>query len=400
VAIVLLPQLHFDRNPLNLRDADSESVATLRELMEDSENPAMSITVLSPDAKSKQATATELAALPVVRDVVSADSLVPEVTDLKLELIDDLALVLGSSLEPSAEHRPKSAAETLAALHQLAEGLGEDSADSASRLAARLHQYLDELAAYSEHQQASRLDMLGERLFGNLDDSLSLLRDALEPGSATWADLPGQMQDRWINDQGLHRLVVYPREDINDNAALRRFVEDVQAIAPDATDEPVLGLRAGDAVVAAFLQAFTSAFIVITALLLLLLRDLRKTLLIISPLVLASLLASGVMAGFSIPFNFANVIALPLLFGIGVDHSIHMVQRASSGPSGQLNPLRTSTARAVLLSSLTTLCSFVNLLYSPHPGTASMGLVLTIGIGMMLLTTLVVLPAMLRDKTT
>ena len=95
VAIVLLPQLRFDRNPLNLRDADSESVATLRELMEDSENPAMSITVLSPDATTKQAIATELAALPVVRDVISADNLVPEVTDLKLELIDDLALMLG-----------------------------------------------------------------------------------------------------------------------------------------------------------------------------------------------------------------------------------------------------------------------------------------------------------------
>ncbi len=303
-------------------------------------------------------------------------------------------------MDPSGEHGPASAAKTLAALYQLAERLGEDSADSASRLAARLNQYLDELATHSEHEQASRLDMLRERLFGNLDDSLSLLRDALEPGSPTWADLPGQMQDRWINEQGLHRLVVYPREDINDNAALRRFVEDVQAVAPDATDEPVLGLRAGDAVVKAFLQAFTSAFIVITGLLLLLLRDLRKTLLIISPLILASLLASGVMAGFAIPFNFANVIALPLLFGIGVDHSIHMVQRARSGPGGQLNPLRTSTARAVLLSSLTTLCSFVNLLSSPHPGTASMGLVLTIGIGMMLLTTLVVLPAMLRDKTT
>jgi predicted RND superfamily exporter protein len=122
--------------------------------------------------------------------------------------------------------------------------------------------------------------------------------------------------------------------------------------------------------------------------------------LIITPLVLASLLTLGIMVSFSIPFNFANVIALPLLFGIGVDHSIHMVQRARSDPGSRPNPLRTSTARAVLLSSLTTLCSFVNLLYSPHPGTASMGLLLTIGIGMLLLTTLVVLPAMLRERST
>lgn len=401
VAMVLIPQLKFDRNPLNLRDADSESVSTLRELMTEGENPGFSITVLVSDTEDEDAIASRLRDLPVVRDVISAGNFVPETTDTKLDLIDDLTLMLGSSIDTLHPPAPHTAVETTAALSTFREKLEKRASPAARRLADRLSHYLDSLSGAPDNIQSKRLEDLRESLLGELDAGLSRVRDALVPQSATWADLPPQLQRRWVAEDGLQRLAVYPSEDINDNAALRRFVESVQTIAPDATDEPVLGLRAGDAVVVAFRQAFTASFIVITGMLLVLLRDVRKTILIISPLILASLLTMGIMAGFSIPFNFANVIALPLLFGVGVDNSIHMVQRAGTlRPNGPLNPLRTSTAKAVLLSSLTTLCSFVNLLYSPHPGTASMGLLLTIGIGMMLLSTLVVLPALLKDRNT
>jgi predicted RND superfamily exporter protein len=368
--------------------------------MADGENPGFSITILVPDQGTKLAMASKLGQLSVVREVISAESFVPDVTDTKLDLLDDLALMLGSSLVSSHGPTSATAERTIAALTRLLERLDRHASASAERLASSLSQYLDSLRSASEDVQEQQLELLLQSLLGNLDASLARLRDALEPQSATLADLPRQLYRRWINDDGLHRIAVYPREDIDDNGALRRFVEAVQDVAPDATDEPVLGLRAGDAVVAAFRQAFATSLIVITGLLLILLRDVRRTFFIISPLVLASLLTMGVMVSFSIPFNFANVIALPLLFGIGVDHSIHMVQRARGQPGVQLNPLRTSTARAVLLSSLTTLCSFVNLVYSPHPGTASMGLLLTIGIGMMLLSTLVVLPALLGARTT
>ena len=101
---------------------------------------------------------------------------------------------------------------------------------------------------------------------------------------------------------------------------------------------------------------------------------------------------------FSIPFNFANVIALPLLLGIGVDCGIHMAHRLRTSPHEGNNILRTSTARAVLFSALTTICGFGNLALSPHRGTASMGLLLTIGIGLTLICTLVVLPALMTKS--
>jgi len=88
-------------------------------------------------------------------------------------------------------------------------------------------------------------------------------------------DLPSKVRTRWINTAGTHRLSVYPAEDITDSRALRRFVESVQRVIPDATDEPVLSSRAGDAVVKAFQQAFSASLILITILLPLILRQVR-----------------------------------------------------------------------------------------------------------------------------
>ena len=116
------------------------------------------------------------------------------------------------------------------------------------------------------------------------------------------------------------------------------------------------------------------------------------------PLLLAGILTLGVMGLLGIPFNFANVIALPLLFGIGVDNGVHIVQRARES-GGSTDPMRTSTSRAVLLSMLTTIFGFGNLLISPHPGTASIGIVLTLGISITLICTLVVLPAWLPKSS-
>jgi len=402
IAVASLPQLHFDRNPLNLRDQSSESVSTILELMAESEMPAMSIAVLAPDAKSSARQAEKLGSLPVVGEIIGAQDFLPSVTDEKLGVIEDLSLILGPSLASPGSRPTYSDRTIIDALTRLANELhgyrenGETGAN-AVEFQINLEKYLEQLSRQPETRQQASLAELRQRLLGNLPASIDRLRDALEP-DRTNRELPLQIRERWINPQGLHRLAVYPAEDINDNEALRRFVTAVQQIVPDATDEPVLNIEAGDAVVQAFQQAFTSALVVITVLLLVLLRNLRTTVLVLMPLALAALLTMATMVAFDIPFNFANVIALPLLFGIGVDSSIHMVHRARHMPDRADNVLRTSTARAVWFSSLTTICSFGNLLFSPHTGTASMGLVLCIGISMTIVCTLVVLPALLRSK--
>jgi predicted RND superfamily exporter protein len=126
------------------------------------------------------------------------------------------------------------------------------------------------------------------------------------------------------------------------------------------------------------------------------LHDLKDVLLIMAPIVLAAVVTLGATVLISMPLNYANIIALPLLVGLGVDNGIHVVHRMRTDSVAQL--FDTSTMRAVLASALTTVASFGNLAFSSHVGTASMGVLLALGLAISMAATLIVLPAWLNRR--
>jgi uncharacterized protein len=258
-----------------------------------------------------------------------------------------------------------------------------------------LHRFESAIDPLPQDVQQLRLDALEESLVAALPERLAILRSSLQAGTVTRDLLPPTLVERWVSRDGLHRIQVFPREQLSDPEALLRFVSEVRTVAPAATDTPVVILEAGLAVVQAFQQAFLLAFIVITGILLALLRRVRDSILVLIPLLLAGLLTGAALVLFGLPFNFANIIALPLLLGIGVDNGIHMVQRARLAAPRDGGLLGTSTARAVIYSALTTIASFGTLAFSSHLGMASMGQLLALGIFLTLLCTLIVLPALL-----
>jgi predicted RND superfamily exporter protein len=117
---------------------------------------------------------------------------------------------------------------------------------------------------------------------------------------------------------------------------------------------------------------------------------------ILIPLLLAVLLTCAAGVLLKIDFNFANIIVIPLILGIGVDYSIHMIHRFRSPTDSQKNLLKSATSRAVFFSALTTIVSFGSLSFLSHRGTASMGILLTFCTGFMILCSLVLLPALLQ----
>jgi predicted RND superfamily exporter protein len=173
----------------------------------------------------------------------------------------------------------------------------------------------------------------------------------------------------------------------------------VQRIVPTATGLPVVYQEASATVVAAFERALAYAFILVAAIIFIVLRDWKDTLLVLVPIALASLLTAALTVVIGMPFNYANIIALPLLVGMGVDNGIHVVHRMRGEDVAHL--FDTSTMRAVLASALTTVASFGNLAFSSHVGTASMGILLALGLAASMAATLIVLPAWLalRAKT-
>ena len=173
----------------------------------------------------------------------------------------------------------------------------------------------------------------------------------------------------------------------------------MQDVAPQAAGVPINLVEFGRATESSFRQALLSAILAITALLWLLWRRLSDVLLALAPLLLGSTLTCAALVLLDMPFNFANVIVIPLLLGVGVDSGIHLVHRANHLAKTDESLLTTTTARAVLFSALTTAASFGTLALSSHRGMASLGIVLTIGMLFSIICNLVVLPELIEWRS-
>ena len=386
-AFAALPRVTFDSNPIHLRDPDSESVSTLLELAAAGDAPLLNLVAVAPDAATARGWAAELRERPEVRAVTTADALVPPEQDEKLALLDDLALLMGGDfgkLERTPAD-PAAMARSLAALEAA-------SADvpAARALHDAVAEWLDGGDAGDHDAALGRLD---EALTAGLPGELERLAGSLRAERFGRDDLPAELSARWVAADGRELVEIAPAEDVSDNAAARRFITAVHSLVPTATGLPVVYQEASATVVAAFERALTYAFILVAAIIWLVLRDLKDTLLVLVPIGLATVLTAALTLVVGMPFNYANIIALPLLVGMGVDNGIHVVHRMRGESVDRL--FDTSTMRAVLASGLTTVASFGNLAFSSHRGTASMGILLALGLVTSMAATLIVLPAWL-----
>jgi uncharacterized protein len=208
-------------------------------------------------------------------------------------------------------------------------------------------------------------------------------------------NLPGALIADWTAMGGRARLLVLPKDD-HDDASLQRFARAVQSVAPDATGWPISTAASGESIVHAFLQAGAYSFVAITVLLAAVLRRVRDVVLTMMPVMLSGLLTFGTCAALDLPLNFTNIIALPLLFGVGVAFNIYFVLAWRAGETAML---QSSLMRAVVFSAMTTATAFGALWLSSHPGTASMGRLLMISLGWELLVTLLFRPALLAQPS-
>jgi hypothetical protein len=387
-ALASLPQARFDLDPLNLRDKSTESVQTLLDLMGNEDRAPYTASILAENQALAQKLVEKLTSLPSVESVLSIGKFEPRAQDDKLAAIESAAFLLLPSLQktrlptPNDEDRKKAFAafrRTVEKHRTIAGG-----------------QPVDQLANILQGLEAGALDLrsLEKRLLITLGGRLDALRDSLEAAPVTLADVPADLRARFVDGRGQVRLEIFPSEDLRNPDHLRRFVSEIRTLAPRATGSPVIIVEAGKAVVQAFILAGLMSVLLIGVLIIVLLRRLRDVFLVFAPLFLAALLTVAASVVFNLPFNFANVIVLPLLFGLGVASSIHLVLRQRTVNSVS-SLLQSSTPRAVFYSALTTIGSFASIALSSHPGTASMGVLLTIAIVLTLLCAGVVLPALM-----
>ncbi len=374
-------------------------MVVLRTLTKDEGRQPYVISIMKPDLAAAGGTADALDPLPEVDEAITLDSYVPEGQPEKFEVIDETAFFMLPLFDEINTEPSPSAPQNRAAIEALRPKLeGLAASDTAGQLAAPATRLADALAQFQSETQGSdaALDELKTRLLGALPGRLQRLNEALSvEQEVTLERLPERLRARYMAVDGRARVEVFPQEDVSEQAALERFVSAVSALEPDSTDDAVTMVKAGEVVAGATLEASTLAIVGILIVLVVVVGSVPQTLLIMVPLGLAAILTIAATVVFQLPFNFANVIVLPLMLGLGVDNGIHLVMRYRGELRSNHSVLQTSTPRAVLVSALTTMVSFGSLAVSPHVGTASMGKLLLISIGLVLISTLVVLPALL-----
>lgn len=392
VALAMLPLVRFDFDPLNLKSRKVESMTTLRALAADPDWTTYGINVIAPSLDEARSLSQRLAALPDVSRVVTLQSFVPKEQKDKLELVDDTVDVLGSALEevsprtaPTDEELQRRLASTAAALRSTASQVTEGPASRAMR---RLADAVDRLTSAtsdvrSRAQQAVTVP---------LSIMLEQIRAQLKAGPVSIETLPPELVGDWTTKDGRTRINVLPSSDRTDNEFLRHFSAAVLNIAPNASGAPISTSASGDSVVEAFLQAGLYSGVAIVVLLALVLRRATDVMLTMAPILLSGLLTFATCGVLGLPLNFANIIALPLLFGVGVAFNIYFV---TAWRAGETAMLESSLMRAVVFSALTTATAFGALWLSSHPGTASMGRLLMISLGWELFVTILVRPALL-----
>ncbi len=393
-----LPRVGFDSDPLNVRDPTAESVVTIRELLQQGEAGFRNIQVLVPAGEDPEPLRQALQALPAVERAVSLASFVPDDQDDKLAVLEELSWLLGPDI-PAADWRPLAITpEGLAdAARRLADAIDDPDAPLRHEL-LRLDQALDGPAAGPLSERINRA------LVGGLEPSLGRLTPGLrEAARITAADLPDWLVRQWRGTGGDGLIQVFPVIDAGSQDSgspfIKQFVDQVLSVAEGrATGGPVVQQAAAKAITEAFRQAMVWAAAGIALVLVLMLRSIRDTLFVLAPLLLGGLLTLAVMVMLDLQFNFANVVALPLLLGVAVDNGIHLVQRHRAGLLPDGNVLATASARAIVVGALITAAGFGNLVFSPHAGTASLGAILAIGLALMVIATLVFLPAMLGRR--
>jgi hopanoid biosynthesis associated RND transporter like protein HpnN len=387
----LLPLLHFDFNPLHLKDPRSESVSTLLDLSRDPDETPNTLEATAPSLPAADATAARLGRLSTVRETRTLSNFVPQDQPEKLAAISDASTLLDLSLNPIVTEPPPSDGEVVTALRQTAADLRGASALSlgaAAEPAKRLANSLDWLAAATPAMRAR----VAQILIPGLNITLDQTRNALQAAPVALNDLPLALSRDWLAPDGQARVSLIPKGDSNDNAVLTRFIDQVAKVIPDVAGAPV-GIREGGRVVSgAFALAGLLSFIAITALLYAVLRRTRDVAITMAPIVLTGLLTMGTCVVIGQPLNFANIIALPLLFGIGVAFHIYFVMAWRSGGT---HLLQSSLTKAVFFSALATATGFGSLWASSHPGTASMGKLLMISLVWTLVSALLFQPALM-----
>ncbi len=396
VSIFALPNARFDSDPINLKDPKSPGMIAFSDLADSMAGQVYAVHLVTQPGEALEQAIKKFQALPQVASVSTLNAVLPKDQSRKIAHLADLASALPTEILPASPMEDAERAEYFASLltsvKQIARA--EQALPEVSGAAAGLEKALEGFLS-ERGQQPMALAALEKSLVVGFPAFFDRIRQLATLDEVTPDNIAKGLKERYIAPDGRWRLEIVPKENMRDSSRLDAFVAAVTAVDPAVTGAPVDIKEAADVVAYAIILTYGAAFTLVVLVLFPILRRVRDIALVLAPLMLAGLLMVGYTVAFDAPFNFANVIVLPLLLGLGVDSAIHYVMRSQADAQTR-QVTKTWTPRAVMISSFTTMGSFGTLWLSSHLGLASMGELLCVAVFFTLLCTLVVLPQLIE----
>lgn len=395
--------VRFDLNPLRLQSPEAESVIWEKILVERSHRSVLSAAVFASTPEEVRERSESLKALPSVSEVQNIFSFLPENQEEKISLLRSYLPKIPEMRPKSAEIRPGDVAELTDALERIRFKLQEDQASKWGAQKplvdqmAQVRSLGDAIisALRSSPEAVENLALYRKRFQSDLAETMGFLRDGASASPMTIKDIPKALRDQFYR-HGEYLIRIFPKGSVWEQDALSEFVHQIWSVDAQAVGDPISLYVFATAFKKACILASAYALIAISILLLLSLRSLRLVLLAMAPLLVGTIWTIGIMGITGVNLNLANSMFMPLIVGAGVEYGVIILHRWREG---RMSPgrLPMSTGKGVILAALTTTVGFGTLMISHHRGIFSLGFVAWAGSICVLLTAIVILPAILAD---
>ena len=383
----------FDNNPVNLNNQKSEAVTTLNRLSNSELAP--SFILLEKDKERTINLQKKLDSFKEIKETTSIYNFIPKNQSQKIEIIENLNFIVGGNMRISKK-QTTSPDTLLTYISELKNTLESNVNKSIlEREFEHTIRTLEETMMSSNRQKNETLiNLMNYNAFHFFPYFLNFISEGLNPEIISIENIPRNFRELWLSENSLHKIEIIPTAEVKSKSKLKSLITEIEILSQmKLTGAPIINLEASNSVISAFTQALLTAIVLIITIIFFTFKNKKTVIIIFLPIFVAWLATANFLIIIDQPFNFANIIALPLLMGIGIDSAIHIFHRKIN-LNDRVSFFETSTSRAVILSSLTTMASFGSLLLSSHDGTASLGMVLSVGLLFIVVSTLVLLPAL------
>ncbi len=394
-------KVNFDYNLLNLQSRGLPAVRLQKQLIRSGSESLLYCAVIADSLTQAVEWEERISQLPSVARVISLVKYLTEDQERKLAIVRQIKLDASAIPLPKLDPQPVDLTNLNQTLFSLsgylglainAQGSNQAAAEPLRSLRSSVTR-LRRLTATYLPLASERLTGFQRRLFGSLQETISLIKQQDDRQRLQPEDLPAFLRDSFISRSGKFLLQVYPKEDVWQRPMQDRFIRELRAVDPKVTGSPVQFYEYTSRLKQNVEKAALYAAGIIAILVFLHFHRSGAVVLALLPVALGFCWMLGLMGCLGISFNPVNIVSVILVIGIGVTNGVHILNRFAE--ERQPNILARSTGKAVLVSALNTMAGFGSLLVAQHQGIASLGGAMTIGTATCVVACLSFLPAVL-----